>query len=294
MYGMLIWSEEGKGLRLESREILGLRFLCAEVRRTERTPESLVRRRVGAAGRRLAKEGVGRVITPERFAYHETLKKYGLSPVSTLYLRRELAAEWVDAELLARGIRPAGVKVGVFSNQITGELVRTVTELSLRHRYVAVWVPRGGEELSRRLRREYGVSLELARSEEALEEAAAIAAFSPLEGIRHPLVLRIYDENQPLPELSLSGEIAARIPPGVCRAQFLAVLRETGKLRKGELSLSEIPSGPPPFGANRALTFPEGTSIILDCQNRETMGKSKDFPLKRYVKGLPTWKKNTE
>ena len=68
--------------------------------------------------------------------------------------------------------------------------------------------------------------------------AGAVAAFSPAEGMEHPLVLRIYDETQPMPELSLPMEIAAQIPRGVCREQFLAVLREAGVLRKGELSFA--------------------------------------------------------
>ena len=242
MYGMLIWTEEGKkGVALERREILHLPFLCARVRRTPRTPERLIRHRVKGALKALARQGAGRVVTPENFAYGEELKKYGLSSVSALYLRRELAADWMDAELLRRGMRPAGTKAAVYADQITGELVRTVTELSLRHRYVALCVPRGGEELARRLRREYGVSLELARNGSELEGAAAIAAFAPLEGTEHPLVLRIYDEAQPLPELSLPMETAAQIPRGICREQFLTVLRESGRVRKGELSIADLP-----------------------------------------------------
>lgn len=237
MYGMLVWTEDGKR-GLERREILRLPFLCAVVRRRPRMPEGLIRRRVVRAAKALYKQGAGRIVTPEDFAYGEELKQSGLSPVSTLYLRRELAADWVDAELAQRGMRPAGTKAAVYADQITGELVRTVTELSLRHRYVALCVPRGGEELARRLRREYGVSLELARNGGELEGAGAVAAFSPAEGIEHPLVLRIYDETQPMPELSLPMEIASQIPRGVCREQFLAVLREAGVLRKGELSFA--------------------------------------------------------
>ena len=294
MYGMLVWTEKGKrAVELKQEEILRVPFLCAAVRRAPRMPESLLRRRVKKALGILRKQGIGRIVTPRDFIWQEELRQYGISPVTTMALRRELAAEWMDAALLARGTYPAGTKAAVYAHEITGELVQTVKELSLRHRYVVLCVKRGGEELARRLRREYGVSLELAHSGAELEGTGAVAAFAPLEGVEHPLVLRLYDEQQPLPELSLPVEIAAQLPRGVPREQVLAVLRETGRVRKGEIS---IPM--PVFGADKEgkapLTFPEGTSIILDCHNGETMGKSRHFPLKRYVKGLPTWKKNTE
>ena len=239
MYGMLMWTEEGKkGVELKQREILRVPFLCAAVRRTPRTMEPLLRRRVRKALRMLRKQGIGRIVTPQDFAWGEEAKEQGIRPVTTLPLRRELAAEWMDAALLERGMHPAGTKAAVYSDGITGELVQTVTELSLRHRYVALCVPRGGEELARRLRREYGVSLELARRGEELESAGAVAAFAPMEGM-HPLVLRVYDETQPLPGLSLPMEIAAEIPTGVSREQVLAVLRETGRVRKGEISIAD-------------------------------------------------------
>lgn len=240
MYGMLMWTEEGKrGVEVKQREILRVPFLCAAVRCTPRTPEMLLRRRVRKALGLLRKQGIGRIVTPRDFAWEEERKKEGVHPVTTLSLRRELAADWMDAALLERGMRPAGTKAGVYSDHLTGELVQTVTELSLRHRYVALCVPRGGEELARRLRREYGVSLELARRGEELESAGAVAAFAPMEGV-HPLVLRIYDETQPLPGLSLPMEIAAEIPAGVSREQVLTVLRETGRVRKGEISVADL------------------------------------------------------
>lgn len=55
--------------------------------------------------------------------------------------------------------RPGGARVLVTANALSGEVVRTVTELALRHRYLLLTVPFGGEELCRRLRREYGVSV---------------------------------------------------------------------------------------------------------------------------------------
>ena len=57
------------------------------------------------------------------------------------------------------GENPAGARVLITADALSGEVVRTVTELALRHRYLMLKVPFGGEELCRRLRREYGVSI---------------------------------------------------------------------------------------------------------------------------------------
>ena len=67
MYGMLVWTEDGKR-GLERREILRLPFLCAVVRRRPRMPEGLIRRRVVRAAKALHKQGAGRIVTPEDFA----------------------------------------------------------------------------------------------------------------------------------------------------------------------------------------------------------------------------------
>ena len=44
--------------------------------------------------------------------------------------------------------------MAVCAAQMTGELVRTVTELALRHRYVLLDLPYGGEDHCRQLRKE--------------------------------------------------------------------------------------------------------------------------------------------
>ena len=240
MYGMLMWNEnQPKRVMIEQRSILGVPFLCASIRRGQRT--TLARRRAVAAMKRLCKLGVGRVVAPDGFAYQEELNKYGLYPVSTLFLRRELAADWVRAELTRRGMDLPAARVAVCSGQITGEVVRTVTELSLRHRYVMLSVPRGGEELSRRLRREYGVSLQLNPSRQELGLAAALAAFSEIEDLGNPVTLRLYDEHQPMPDLALPPELENQLPDGVSRLQLIAVLRQAGAIRADALSLETRP-----------------------------------------------------
>ena len=109
-----------------------------------------------------------------------------------------------------------------------------MTELALRHRYLLMEVPYGGEELCRRLRREYGVSLLLHPG--AGETADIQLAFDVAER-RGESFLPLYDETFPMPHLTLPPEIEARLPEQANRGQLLSVLWETGVLRPGQVSV---------------------------------------------------------
>ena len=74
-----------------------MRFTCAEITRGPKTPEAVLRRRVSAAGKRLRKLGITRAVLPEDFAYQELLERQGIRAVSTVTLRRALAADWARA-----------------------------------------------------------------------------------------------------------------------------------------------------------------------------------------------------
>ena len=244
MVGIFLWKEPRPGKRQRSvtvREvsILHMRFLQAEILRGPKTPEAVVRRRAAAAGNRLRKQGVTRVILPETFDCAAQLSKCGLRPASTLPLRRELAADWTRWLLAEKGVPTAGARVAVTAAQLTGEAVRTVTELTLRHRYVLLDLPYGGEELCRQLRREYGVSLLLGPSKDQLEGAEALVLFDRRTDLacKNPAVLPLYDETAPLPPLSLPPALEEKLPGGLDRPQLLAVLREAGVLRPGQISL---------------------------------------------------------
>lgn len=245
MIGILLWKEPQGGIRrrqvtLAERSILHMRFLCAEIARGPRTPETALSWRTAAAAGKLRKLGVTRAVLPEDFACGAQLEKRGIRPVSTLALRQRLAADWTRQALAERGISPGGARVAVSSSEMTGELVRTVTELSLRHRYVLLDVPYGGEELCRRLRREYGVSLLLGPDREQLEGADALVLFKPRTDLRrkNTVVLPLYDEAAPLPPLSLPPALEERLPEGVNRGQLLAALLDAGVLRPGQVSAS--------------------------------------------------------
>lgn len=241
MVGLLTWEGPKKGRRtihLEEQVILRTRFLRAEIVKSQY--QAVTRRRVLAAGKRLRKRGVTQVVLPEEFPFQELLAKCGLKPFSTLALRRCLAADWVRAALAEKGGAVAGAKVAVTAAALTGEVVRTVTELCLRHRYVLLDLPYGGEELCRQLRREYGVSLLLGPDRNQLEGAEALVLFDQRRdlSLANPVTLRLYDERQPLPPLTLPPNLEEELPEGVDRGGLLAVLREAGAVRREQIALA--------------------------------------------------------
>lgn len=242
MVGMLVWSVPRKGKRekavlLRERSVLHLRVCCAEIQRGPKTPEAVLRRRVRDAARRLRKADVSRVVLPEDFPYEALLEERGLRAVSALPLRKALAADWVRWSLRERGVPAAQARVAVAAESMTGEVVRTVTDLALRHRYVLLAVPYGGEELSHRLRREYGVSILLAPTREQLEAADAVLLFAARADLSGRQVLPLYDERVPLPPVALPPALEDALPPGMDRPQLLTLLLEGGVLRPGQMAL---------------------------------------------------------
>ena len=238
MIGVLTWEGPANGKRkkqitIGEKSILHMRVWQAEILRGERTPEPLLRRRIASAQKKLRKHGVTRIVLPKGFSDCEMQK--GLRGVSTLAMRQMLAADWVQRDLSEEGIRAAGAKVAVVADRFTGEVVRTVTELALRHRYVLLDVPHGGEELSRRLRREYGVSLLLQPDRAQIDGAEALVLFSPKQELeqKNPVVISLYDENAVMPALALAPALEAKLPQGANRVQLLAALLQTGVIRAG-------------------------------------------------------------
>ena len=236
MIGLLIWEEVQKGMRqkpvaIREEILLHNRFLRAEVLRGSRTPERILHRRVLAAEKRLRKAGVTEIILPNHFTMTEHLD--GIQPVSTLPLRQALAADWLRRELKERGLRPADTRTAVAADRLTGEVVRTVTDLALRHRHVLLDVPYGGEELCRSLRREYGVSLLLTENVQR-QGADAWVLFSPREQAgEKALVLPLYDEAFPMPLPVLPPALEEKLPLGADRLQLLTVLVRNGAIRAG-------------------------------------------------------------
>ena len=212
MVGMMLWEPSGHWTRpvtLKEVSVLHIRFLCARMAQDRRRNPLTERRRLRTAGKKLLRQRVEQVVLPAG-ASAEALPE-GLRPVETLSLRRAIAADWC------------------------GELLRLVTELALRHRYLILKVPFGGEELCRRLRREYGVSIVL-NPETEREPVSVHIAFDPTEA-QGGGFLPLYDESLPLPRLLLPPEVEARLPEGLDRGQLLSVLWRTGALRPGQVSV---------------------------------------------------------
>ena len=93
MVGLLLWNQGNRFPRpvhLREVSVLHVRFLCAAPTRGAQTPASVQRRRLRAAGKKLLRQGVERVVMP-RDAPQDALPE-GLRPAGTLPLRRAMAA----------------------------------------------------------------------------------------------------------------------------------------------------------------------------------------------------------
>lgn len=237
MMGIIRWNlaqsgKREKGVIIKEERIAQMRLLQAEISRSPKTTEMILRRRVTAAAKRLQKRGITRVILPVDFAYEEQIQKRNLIPVSTIPLRQVIAADWVRWLLEKRGIPAGEACVAVGAEKLTGEVVRTVTKLALRHRYVLLDVPRGGE-LSRQLRREYGVSLLLESLRKEMNGVDVFLFFQPQTGFGTGLCL--VDESVPLPPLHLGLDLEKSLSADVDRGQMLSALLQAGTLRSDEI-----------------------------------------------------------
>lgn len=245
MLGLIVWQQPGSENRLQTvraaeTSILRVPFLRVEVLRGPRTRPGTLERRMVRAARKLRQAGVSRTVLPADYPVRQWPRRHGVEAVSTLSLRRSMAVDLVRRITAERGLPPGSVRVAVTAGQMSGELVKTVTELTLGYRYVMLDVPYGGEELCRRLRREYGVSLLLPSSREQLEEAQILVAFdrrTDLSG-QNEAVIPLYEgADTPLPPLVLPPAVEAQLPPGGNREQLLSALRSAGVLAPGQITL---------------------------------------------------------
>lgn len=242
MFGMILWKEPGQGaaVTMVEKHVLHARFYCAQIARGPRTPELVLRRRVAKAVRKLKSAGAVRVVLPEGFAWEELLRRGGVRPMTALPLARRMAAELAEAELRRLGTDPAGARLAVAGERLSGELTRTVTELALRHRYVLLDVPYGGEELCRQLRREYGVTLLLCPGAEQVAASEVLVLFGPRPDLPRssPAVLELYEGGDlRLAPLVLPPALESKLPEGVDRPQMLCALQVAGALRPGQVTV---------------------------------------------------------
>lgn len=228
MLGWLCWSEGQE--RAGRAELAGLPVLRVPVRRKNGTPEWLLRRRVRAAGRTLARMGVRRVILPENFPYGELLAGEGVFPVETLPLWRSLAAELAWRALRERGAGGEGVVV--CADALTGEVRRTVEALLRRCRTVSLDAPDPEGAYARALRRSLGAALRT--GDAGVEVRLLFARREPEQAGDIPL----YPGTEgPKAALRLPEEWEARLPEGVPREQGIAALLAAGRLRREEIAI---------------------------------------------------------
>ena len=246
MMGLIVWQQPGAGKRLrtvtaQETAILRVPFLQVEVVRGPRTRPGTLERRMIRAAQKLRQAGVRYTVLPADYPPSQWPQRHGVGGVSTLSLRRSLAVELVRRITAERGLPPGSVRIAVTAGQMTGELVKTVTELTLGYRYVMLDVPYGGEELCRRLRREYGVSLLLQPSREQLEEAQVLVPFdrrTDLTGNNEAVVALYEGAESAFPPLTVPPSVETQLPAGADRLQLLAALRGAGALAPGQISLS--------------------------------------------------------
>lgn len=246
MMGLIVWQQPGAGKRLrtvtaQETAILRVPFLQVKVVRGPRTRPGTLERRMIRAAQKLRQAGVRYTVLPADYPPSQWPQRHGVGVVSTLSLRRSLAVELVRRITAERGLPPGSVRIAVTAGQMTGELVKTVTELTLGYRYVMLDVPYGGEELCRRLRREYGVSLLLQPSREQLEEAQVLVSFdrrTDLTGNNEAVVALYEGAESAFPPLTVPPSVETQLPAGADRLQLLAALRGAGALAPGQISLS--------------------------------------------------------
>ena len=228
MLGWLCWSEGQE--RAGRAELAGLPVLRVPVRRKNGTPEWLLRRRVRAAGRTLARAGVRRVILPEGFSYGALLAGEGVFPVETLPLWRSLAAELAWRALRERGA--GGEGAAVCADTLTGEVRRTVEALLRRCRTVSLDAPDPEGDYARALRRSLGAVL---RTGDAGAEVRLL--FARREPERAGDIPLYPGAEGPKAALQLPEAWEARMPKGAQREGVIAALLAAGRLQREEIAI---------------------------------------------------------
>ena len=228
MLGWLCWTEKRE--RAGETTLAGLPVFRAGVLRREGTPEWLLRRRIRAAGRKLARAGVRRVILPEGFPYGEILAGEGVFPVETLPLWRSLAAELAWRALRERGA--GGEGAAVCADALTGEVRRTVEALLRRCRTVSLDAPDPEGAYARALRRSLGAAL---RTGDAGAEVRLL--FARREPERAGDIPLYPGAEGPKAALRLPEKWEARLPEGTQREQIAAALLAAGRLRREEIAI---------------------------------------------------------
>jgi len=152
LLGQLILAPGGRG-KTETGRLYGLSVLRAAA-----DPEGFWgRRRLRRAGRGLRRGGALRVLAP--FDLLPLLGGFGLRPVDPGPFLRAQAPALALAALERRGLSPDRCEVALRGVRADRDMARAAQALCPLVRGVIIDAPRGGAELARQLRREYGVAV---------------------------------------------------------------------------------------------------------------------------------------
>ncbi len=152
MIGRLEFAPGGRG-RAEAGELYGLRVLFSRA-----DPEGFLgEARLRRAGRTLRRGGAGPLLVPADFGRWPLMEGYGLEPVDPGPLVRAQGAPLALEALRRRGLEPGRATVALRGARADRAMRNAAVRLCRSVRRVAIDAPRGGEELARWLRWEYGV-----------------------------------------------------------------------------------------------------------------------------------------
>ena len=242
MIGRLNFEPRGRGSVTAGR-LYGLPVFYAAV-----DPESFwAERRLKKAGRALRQEGVVRLLVPGTFERWSFLGALGLRPVETEGFVKAQSARLAVESLERRGVAPDRATVALRAKRVDRTLRQTAAELCPKVRNLVVDVPRGGGELAKWLRWEFGIPV-LPSS-----EAGQVGlCFHPDSGGGDEVELGLYGTEPKLEGLALCApELRAEDSENL---PLLSALWEGGKLRPEDIKiLDRIPGN----------TYNDTESIIM-------------------------------
>lgn len=151
MLGRIQWGEVRK-TRMEEERLMGLPVLVLTLPLLARRRERVARKGLFA----LSGQGVSRVLLPSDWDLWPLLRQCGLRGVETGGFRCALAPAWVDAVLRGKGLSPERAVLFLSGERESAAMCRVARALCPLVRNLVIDVP-GGGELSKQLRREFGL-----------------------------------------------------------------------------------------------------------------------------------------
>ena len=241
MLGYIEFEENAEKARLVKEARSGGTFLVLNMGKGAHG--AFAARRAARAAEKMREQGVRRAVFPVDFPHTAIFLRRGIVPVDPMPLRRKLCAQFVKKKLEMLGVSVTQAVVAVSGDYVSAELEQVVCELAQAYRYVLLSVREGDEAFARRMRRQYGVSLVLAPSNDQLERADALVLFAPRSELKreNPVLCTLYpggDERGRVP-LTLGKELSEGVAENCSHEQLIAALYSMG-IASAERFLGEI------------------------------------------------------